>query len=125
MWRSMRHPAGTLRCSFCGKNQNDVRKLIAGPGVYICDACVELCNDVLTEEFEEGEEARRKEGAGWGASLPDSHSRAKATVSPTASCRLCGLPAPIQDLIAVPDRGFLCLVCLGAIRAVSEQDSKD
>jgi hypothetical protein len=49
----------------------------------------------------------------------------KRRASPTASCRLCGLPTLIQDLIAVPDRGFLCLVCLGAIRAVSEQDSKD
>jgi len=36
---------GTLRCSFCGKSQNDVRKLIAGPTVYICDECIELCND--------------------------------------------------------------------------------
>lgn len=40
-------------CSFCGKNQDDVKKLVAGPGVYICDECVELCNDILTEELEE------------------------------------------------------------------------
>src|SRR6516164_9438983 len=44
---------GTLRCSFCGKSQNDVRKLIAGPTVYICDECVELCNDIIAEEWEE------------------------------------------------------------------------
>jgi ATP-dependent Clp protease ATP-binding subunit ClpX len=43
-----------LVCSFCGKNQDEVRKLVAGPGVYICDECVELCNDILTEELEEG-----------------------------------------------------------------------
>jgi ATP-dependent Clp protease ATP-binding subunit ClpX len=41
-----------LRCSFCGKSQNDVRKLIAGPTVYICDECVELCNDIIAEEWE-------------------------------------------------------------------------
>jgi ATP-dependent Clp protease ATP-binding subunit ClpX len=41
-----------LRCSFCGKSQRDVRKLIAGPSVYICDECVELCNDIITEEYE-------------------------------------------------------------------------
>src|SRR6266571_4531396 len=41
---------GTLRCSFCGKSQNDVRKLIAGPTVYICDECIELCNDIIAEE---------------------------------------------------------------------------
>ena len=39
-----------LTCSFCGKNQDDVRKLIAGPSVYICDECVELCNDIIDEE---------------------------------------------------------------------------
>ncbi len=41
-----------LRCSFCGKSQREVRKLIAGPSVYICDECVELCNDIVTEEYE-------------------------------------------------------------------------
>ncbi|HSH83643.1 MAG TPA: ATP-dependent Clp protease ATP-binding subunit ClpX [Guyparkeria sp.] len=47
-----------LICSFCGKSQDEVRKLIAGPNIYICDECVELCNDILREEVEkEGEEA--------------------------------------------------------------------
>ncbi|NES78222.1 MULTISPECIES: ATP-dependent protease ATP-binding subunit ClpX [Okeania] len=40
-----------LKCSFCGKSQDQVRKLIAGPGVYICDECVELCNEILEEEI--------------------------------------------------------------------------
>ncbi|AEG31432.1 ATP-dependent Clp protease ATP-binding subunit ClpX [Thiomicrospira cyclica] len=43
----------TLYCSFCGKSQDEVKKLIAGPSVYICDECVELCNDILHEEFGE------------------------------------------------------------------------
>ncbi len=43
---------GNLICSFCGKTQEEVRKLVAGPSVYICDECVELCNDILTEEFD-------------------------------------------------------------------------
>ena len=42
-----------LRCSFCGKNQDEVRKLIAGPTVFICDECVELCNDIIEEEWED------------------------------------------------------------------------
>ncbi|MAC45935.1 ATP-dependent Clp protease ATP-binding subunit ClpX [Oceanospirillum beijerinckii] len=42
-----------LYCSFCGKNQNEVRKLIAGPSVYICDECVDLCNDIIREEVTE------------------------------------------------------------------------
>jgi ATP-dependent Clp protease ATP-binding subunit ClpX len=41
-----------LCCSFCGKSQKEVRKLIAGPSVYICDECVELCNEIITEEYE-------------------------------------------------------------------------
>lgn len=42
----------TLVCSFCGKKQEEVKKLIAGPTVYICDECIELCNDIIAEEFE-------------------------------------------------------------------------
>lgn len=42
---------GTLKCSFCGKNQDQVRKLIAGPGVYICDECIELCNEIIEDEL--------------------------------------------------------------------------
>ena len=40
-----------LKCSFCGKSQDQVRKLIAGPGVYICDECIDLCNEILDEEL--------------------------------------------------------------------------
>jgi hypothetical protein len=42
-----------LKCSFCGKSQKQVRKLIAGPGVYICDECIELCNEIIEEELAE------------------------------------------------------------------------
>ena len=42
-----------LYCSFCGKSQHEVRKLIAGPSVFVCDECVELCNDIIREEVEE------------------------------------------------------------------------
>ncbi len=44
-----------LRCSFCGKNQDEVKKLIAGPAVYICDECIELCNEIIAEEIEHDE----------------------------------------------------------------------
>ena len=53
MARTREPSGGILKCSFCGKSQNDVRKLIAGPTVYICDECVELCNDIIAEEWEE------------------------------------------------------------------------
>jgi ATP-dependent Clp protease ATP-binding subunit ClpX len=44
--------SGNLICSFCGKTQEEVRKLVAGPSVYICDECIDLCNDILTDELE-------------------------------------------------------------------------
>ncbi|GIU85258.1 MAG: ATP-dependent Clp protease ATP-binding subunit ClpX [Acidimicrobiales bacterium] len=47
-----------LKCSFCGKSQKQVRKLIAGPGVYICDECIELCNEILDEELAESAEVK-------------------------------------------------------------------
>ena len=53
MARSARAAAARSKCSFCGKSQNEVRKLIAGPTVYICDECIELCNDIIAEEWEE------------------------------------------------------------------------
>ncbi len=53
---------GTLFCSFCGKNQHEVRKLIAGPSVFVCDECVELCNDIIREELQQEESV---EGDGY------------------------------------------------------------
>src|SRR5213592_616298 len=55
-----------LRCSFCNKDQNDVRKLIAGPTVYICDECVDVCNDIIADD-------RRVEGRSYKSSLPTPH----------------------------------------------------
>lgn len=47
------HSHDTVRCSFCGKSQDEVRKIVAGPGVYICNECVELCKDIIDEDFYE------------------------------------------------------------------------
>ena len=48
----------TLYCSFCGKSQHEVKKLIAGPSVFICDECIDLCNEIIRDELPAGEEAR-------------------------------------------------------------------
>jgi ATP-dependent Clp protease ATP-binding subunit ClpX len=57
---SSKHDDGKLLyCSFCGKSQHEVRKLIAGPSVFVCDECVELCNDIIREELEERAERTR------------------------------------------------------------------
>ncbi|NWL88896.1 MULTISPECIES: ATP-dependent protease ATP-binding subunit ClpX [unclassified Paenibacillus] len=52
---------GQLKCSFCGKSQDQVRKLVAGPGVYICDECIELCTEIVEEELGHEEELDLKE----------------------------------------------------------------
>jgi hypothetical protein len=51
--RQRRNP-GQRVCSFCARDQSQVEKLIAGPGVYICDECIELCNEILEEERSQG-----------------------------------------------------------------------
>ena len=50
-----------LKCSFCGKSQKQVKKLIAGPGVYICDECIDLCNEIIEEELSETSELKLDE----------------------------------------------------------------
>jgi len=52
---------GQLKCSFCGKNQDQVRKLVAGPGVYICDECIDLCNEIIEEEYGQQEESELRD----------------------------------------------------------------
>ena len=54
---------GNLHCSFCGKSQKEVKKLIAGPTVYICDECIELCNDIISEETQKSQQ--KQEGQGF------------------------------------------------------------
>ncbi|MBQ7765165.1 ATP-dependent Clp protease ATP-binding subunit ClpX [bacterium] len=63
-----------LKCSFCGKTQDQVKKLIAGPDVFICDECVDLCNEILDEEFFEGKE-KNSEGKEAGNTPKDSEEK--------------------------------------------------
>ncbi|WP_373892984.1 ATP-dependent protease ATP-binding subunit ClpX [Virgibacillus natechei] len=59
--RKYNEEKGQLKCSFCGKSQDQVRKLVAGPGVYICDECIELCTEIVEEELGTEEEIELKE----------------------------------------------------------------
>ena len=77
-----------LKCSFCGKSQEQVRKLIAGPGVYICDECVELCNEILDEELmDEG-------GAAVSANTRDSESKPQKKRLASGGISFKDLPKP-------------------------------
>lgn len=97
-----------LICSFCGKSEDQVRKLIAGPSVYICEECVDICNEILEKESEH--------------ETPAGEPPRRGTIfNPEASCALCHLRKPSEELSAVPDRGFICTVCLDAVTAAAEK----
>jgi ATP-dependent Clp protease ATP-binding subunit ClpX len=68
-----------LKCSFCGKSQEQVRKLIAGPGVYICDECVDLCNEILDEELLD--QTLRLASISFRNSSKEAHSLCKSSLS--------------------------------------------
>jgi len=57
-------------CSFCGKSQDQVRKIIAGPKVYICDECIDLCNDIIAEEYKQEDGSRTAPRSGPPVVLP-------------------------------------------------------
>ena len=79
-----------LKCSFCGKAQDQVRKLIAGPGVYICDECIDLCNEILDEELIDNPSHQRVGHEQTRKSKAVSSSTAKP--APT----LASIPKPIE-----------------------------
>ncbi len=84
-----------LKCSFCGKSQEQVRKLIAGPGVYICDECIDLCNEILDEELTESQVAAR--------SAPETKSKAPSKKTAKPAPTLAEVPKP-QQIKAFLDR---------------------
>jgi len=101
-------PGGELRCSFCNKSQREVRKLIAGPHVYICDECVDICCDILAEGIE-----------------PESHmttTRDDSSLGVVVTCSLCGRRVDSKECAAIPDRGWLCRVCTAIIRQVTDSE---
>jgi ATP-dependent Clp protease ATP-binding subunit ClpX len=79
-----------LKCSFCGKSQDQVRKLIAGPGVYICDECIDLCNEILDEELVDGQGS----ASGRQASEPKGKAPTKKTSKPAPT--LAQIPKPME-----------------------------
>jgi hypothetical protein len=97
-------------CSFCGKSQDEVRKLIAGQDVHICDECVDLCNDIIAEECERD---APEEAAAAGPSASD-------PLVPSSKCIVCCLPKDLTDLLILPNVGFVCCSCADAIRSVAD-----
>jgi hypothetical protein len=100
----------SVTCSFCGKHQDEVRKMVAGPTVYICDECIDLCNDIIAKE----DSAE--------ASNPDLQPSIVGSPSVSVLCIVCHLPKPATEVLTVPEAGFVCHPCADAIRAVAEAE---
>ena len=92
-----------LDCTFCGKSQGEVRKLIAGPTVYICDECIKLCNDIIAE----------KAGKPPLEDQPRSDKEERTGGTMTLRCSFCGKQQhEVQTLIAGPS-AYICDECIG------------
>ncbi len=111
-----------LRCSFCSKEQADVRKLIAGPSVFICDECVAVCNDIIADDtrFENRHQAPAPE-AGNEALGPGVQVARVEPADPSSShlvaCFICRMTVPLDDTLFFEGRGPVCLGCAEKIEA--------
>jgi hypothetical protein len=98
-----------VRCSFCSKAGNEVRKLIAGPTVFICDECVEVCVEIIADDS-------RKSPVAPDSAEKKRVDRMVAVLGQNAvACSLCGGPASPNEVLAIGDRGVLCGECADAI----------
>jgi hypothetical protein len=97
-----------LRCAFCSKGEHDVRKLIAGPTVFICDECVSVCNDIIADD-EKAFELKKYE------ILPPPKSSKPPTSGRRLPCTLCGMSMSWEESLLIPERGALCPGCVGEV----------
>lgn len=108
------NPTSTLRCSFCNQAQDEVRKLIAGPHVYICDECVAVCADMIAQESERQQHADLPP--------PEPQPRGSQDVpSLTVACALCRTATPAGDLLWIRERGMLCPGCVSEVEAAAAE----
>jgi hypothetical protein len=106
------------RCSFCNKEQEQVKKLIAGPAVFICDECVKTCRDIIADDAQSLEAAEMPTGE-WVDVFSNS-----SISGPAVPCALCGMPILLSDGLVVRDRGVLCAGCIGEVEAAVAEKRK-
>ena len=97
-------------CSFCGKSQNEVRKLVAGPSVHICDECIELCKNILVEELDAGG-GRKSKSAG-------------STSKENRLCGICMEERESDELIFLPHAAYMCAGCLEDIQTIRDKQAE-
>lgn len=99
-----------LRCSFCSKDQDEVRKLIAGPTVFICDECIDVCNRIIADDA--ASETPAIKNGGVTNVLPD-----VPDSGPGVHCALCRMPIIQSDGLLIRNRGVVCHGCIGEVQA--------
>jgi hypothetical protein len=116
-----------LRCSFCNKAEAHVHQLIAGPSVFICDECVQVCNEIITDDdrFTRARDYTAAVAEVEDVAEPEQFSEIPIS-GPAVRCALCRLPTPPADGILIPNRGVLCRGCIDEIEAtVAERRHAD
>ena len=113
-------------CSFCKKRSGQVRRLIAGPGVYICDECVAVCVDILEDDAAPESSPGQFVAAALKAALAQrgvaDRGGAVAQGGTAAShCGLCRMPVILEESVIVEARGLLCRACVSAVLAGAAQ----
>ncbi len=118
-------PPPILRCSFCNKSQRDVKKLIAGPKVYICDECVDICNDILAED----RMLTPARSPAWTVEPPKGVEGVLLDKPPDdvipVRCKLCGLWSAVEFCLPIAGRGWACGSCLDAVKEVLDASSPE
>jgi hypothetical protein len=103
-----RAPSVPIACSWCGKAQDEVRTLIAGPTVYICDECIDLCNDIIAEECADDETDKGEE---------------ELTPDNGRECALCRRLRRLDNVVYIPSLNqYFCASCVEAHVAANERD---
>jgi ClpX C4-type zinc finger protein len=110
-------PAPELRCSFCNKSAQDVRKLIAGPTVHICDECVDVCVRIIADDRVAAASSKRHEAM--------SGSTPPARWPPSdAWCAFCGEIAQLENALLIEDRTLLCERCVASVAMAASEARK-
>ena len=124
--RGREHTKEDLRCSFCNKDQADVSKLVAGPSVFICGECIQMCVDIINDD------ARARTGRDEAPERQEPCARYGRTSEPQAGagpsvevlawhvrCPLCEITVPAEGAIPIAGRGALCRPCVVTIQATA------
>ena len=96
-----------MRCSFCNKTQFELRKLVSGPGVAICDECISICVDITSDDR-------------TAQAPPSEHAKPIGWPS-TVYCSLCRMPVTREDTLPVEDRGLVCRPCVVSVQSAASR----